>query len=72
MRMHERSGCVAAGAITAEKTFLTAAGRLILEYGMITNCKRAARWVEGHQIQLRPHLIPFLGHLGFNANTPRR
>jgi hypothetical protein len=53
------SGKARAGLITAEKTFQTAAERFTLEYGMITDGQRAVRWVEGHQIRLRLHLLPF-------------
>jgi integrase len=64
------SGKARAGLITAEKTFQTAAERFTLEYGMITDGQRAVRWVEGHQIRLRLHLLPFFGHLGLSGVTP--
>ncbi len=64
------SGKARAGLITAEKTFRTAAERFTLEYGMITDGQRAMRWVEGHQIRLRLHLLPFFGHLGLSGVTP--
>ncbi len=46
------------------------AERFTLEYGMITDGQRAVRWVEGHQIRLRLHLLPFFGHLGLSGVTP--
>lgn len=64
------TGKARAGLITADKTFRAAAERFTLEYGLITDGQRAKRWVEGHQIRLRLHLLPFFGHLGLSDVTP--
>lgn len=31
------------------------------EYSILTEGQRSPRWVQGHEIRLRVHLIPFLG-----------
>jgi hypothetical protein len=64
------TGKARAGLITAEKTFRTAAERFTLEYGLITDGQRAQKWVEGHQIRLRVHLLPFFGNVGLSEITP--
>ena len=55
-----------------EKTFREAADVFTAEYGIITEGQRSPKWVEGHQIRLRRHLIPFFGDMGVsevNADT---
>ena len=52
-----------AGLLGAGQTFAQAAGQFLKEYGVITDGQRSPRWVEGHGIRLRLHLIPFFGEL---------
>lgn len=55
-----------------EKTFAEAAKKFELEYAIITEGERSQKWVEGHSIRLRLHLIPFFGKMGLseiNAGT---
>jgi integrase len=47
-----------------EKTLREAAEAFTAEYEIITEGHRSPKWVEGHQIRLRLHLIPFFGDLG--------
>ncbi len=61
-----------AGLLTSEKTFRQAADQFLKEYGIITEGQRSARWVEGHGIRLRLHLLPFFGDLGVSEVTPGR
>ena len=57
-----------AGLLKTEKTFR--GGRQFLkEYEIITEGQRSPRWVEGHGIRLRLHLIPFFGDLGVSEVT---
>jgi integrase len=59
-----------AGLLTSEKTFRQAADQFLKEYGIITEGQRSPRWVEGHGIRLRLHLLPFFGDLGVSEVTP--
>jgi integrase len=52
-----------------EKTFQQAADQFTKEYGIITEGQRSERWVEGHKIRLRLHLVPFFGELGISEVT---
>ena len=61
-----------AGLLTSEKTFRQAAEQFIKEYGIITEGQRSPRWVEGHNIRLRLHLLPFFGDLGVSKVTPAK
>jgi integrase len=47
-----------------EKTFREAAEVFTDEYEIITEGQRSPKWVEGHKIRLRLHLLPFFGDLG--------
>ena len=58
-----------AGILTNEKTFQQAADQFTREYGVITEGQRSPRWVEGHNIRLRLHLLPFFGALGVSQVT---
>jgi len=58
-----------AGLLTSEKTFRQAADQFVKEYGIITEGHRSPRWVEGHGIRLRLHLLPFFGDLGLSKVT---
>jgi hypothetical protein len=46
-----------------EKTFREVADLFMKEYSVITEGQRSPRWVEGHTIRLRIHLLPFFGDL---------
>src|SRR5690242_9613041 len=48
---------------TKEKTFREIADQFIKEYSIITEGQRSPRWVQGHAIRLRVHLLPFFGDL---------
>jgi integrase len=47
-----------------EKLFREAADAFTSEYEVITEGQRSPKWVEGHEIRLRLHLIPFFGDMG--------
>lgn len=53
-----------------EKTFAEAAEQFLKEYQVITEGERSLKWVEGHGIRLRLHLLPFFGKLGLSEITP--
>jgi integrase len=53
-----------------EKTFEQAAEQFTKEYEAITKGQRSPKWVEGHAIRLRLHLLPFFGKLGLSDVTP--
>ncbi len=59
-----------AGLLLSERTFSQAADQFVKEYGIITEGQRSPRWVEGHNIRLRLHLLPFFGDLGVSQVTP--
>ena len=59
-----------AGLLRSEKTFRQAADQFVKEYGIITEGQRSPRWIEGHGIRLRLHLLPFFGDLGLSQVTP--
>jgi hypothetical protein len=49
---------------------LPAGGNQFLkEYETITEGHRYPHWVEGHQIRLRLHLLPFFGEFGVSEVT---
>jgi integrase len=58
-----------AGLLTSEKTFRQAADLFLKEYEIITEGHRSPRWVQGHGIRLRLHLLPFFGDLGVSEVT---
>jgi integrase len=58
-----------AGLLKTEKSFADAASQFTKEYGVITEGQRSPRWVEGHNIRLRLHLLPFFGELGVSELT---
>jgi integrase len=58
-----------AGLIESDRTFKKAADQFIKEYEIITEGQRSERWVEGHQIRLRLHLLPFFGKEELTAIT---
>src|SRR6266481_2445980 len=58
-----------AGLLTSEKLFRQVAEQFLREYEIITEGHRSPRWVEGHRIRLRLHLLPFFGELGVSEVT---
>jgi integrase len=58
-----------AGLLKSEKTFSQAADQFLKEYEIITEGQRSPRWVEGHRIRMRLHLLPFFGTLGVSEVT---
>lgn len=58
-----------AGLLKSEKTFKEAAEQFLMEYEIITEGHRSPRWVEGHDIRIRPHLSPIFGDLGVSEAT---
>lgn len=63
-------GKARAGLLIAEKTFAQTAEQFEKEYEIITEGQRSPKWVEGHKIRLRLHLVPFFGTLGLSQITP--
>jgi integrase len=59
-----------AGLLKTEKTFKETSEQFTKEYGTITEGQRSPRWVEGHGIRLRLHLLPFFGECGVSEVTP--
>lgn len=59
----ELRGKSRAGLLKYEKTFQDVAELFMDEYEVITDGQRSKRWVEGHAIRLRIHLIPFFGDI---------
>lgn len=62
-------GKAATGELTAKAehkdvpTFKEVADQFMAEYSVLTTGQRSPRWVQGHEIRLRVHLLPFFGHL---------
>jgi integrase len=63
-------GKARAGLLKTEKSFAEAAEQFLKEYEVITEGQRSAKWVEGHGIRLRLHLLPFFGKVGLSEVTP--
>jgi integrase len=59
-----------AGLLKTEKSFAAAAAQFLKEYGIITEGQRSQKWVEGHGIRVRLHLVPFFGDYGLSEVTP--
>ena len=55
-----------------EPTFRDVAGVFMQEYAVLTHGERSPRWVEGHAIRLRLHLVPFFGDLPISQVTSGR
>jgi integrase len=66
----EMRGKARAGLLKTEKSFAEAADQFLKEYEVITEGERSPKWVEGHGIRLRLHLVPFFGKLGLSEITP--
>lgn len=65
-------GKSAAGILKTETTFAEAAKKFEQEYAAITEGERSPKWVEGHSIRLRLHLVPFFGKMGVSESMPVR
>lgn len=59
-----------AGILKTEVTFKEAAEQFLKEYEIITEGQRSPRWVQGHGIRVRLHLLPFFGDCGISEVTP--
>ena len=46
-----------------EQTLAEVAEQFMKDCTLLTDGQRSPRWVEGHEINLRVHLLPFFGHL---------
>jgi integrase len=66
----ELRGKARAGLLKTEKTFLEAEAEFTKEYTVITEGQRSQKWVDGHGIRLRLHLLPFFADLGLSEITP--
>lgn len=65
----ELRGKSRAGLLKDEKTFRHFAKQFLEEYEVITEGERSPKWVEGHAIRLRVHLLPFFGNLAISDVT---
>ncbi len=65
----ELRGKGARGEIKNEKTFKEAAERFVLEYEVVTEGERNAKYVQDHRSRLRNHLTPFFGSMGLSEIT---
>ena len=65
----ELRGKTSRGEIKNEKTFKDAAKRFTVEYEVMTDGERNAKYVEDHQSRLRNHLIPYFGNMGLSEIT---
>lgn len=52
-----------------EPTFAESAAQFMKEYSVLTEGQRSPRWVQGHEIRLRVHLLPFFGTLPVSQIT---
>ncbi|MGC1776326.1 MAG: site-specific integrase [Xanthobacteraceae bacterium] len=52
------------------KTFAEAAKQFLKEYETITEGQRSQKWIEGHGIRLRLHLLPYFGPLDLLEISP--
>ena len=57
------------GEIKNEKTFKQAAERFVVEYEVMTDGERNAKYTADHQARLRNHLLPYFGSLGLSEVT---
>ena len=53
-----------AGELITGHAFAHAAEAFQMEYEVITEGQRSAKWVEGHKARIRLHLMPFFGKMG--------
>lgn len=59
-----------AGLLKKEKSFADAASQFLKEYEIITEGQRSQKWVDGHGIRVRLHLLPFFGECSVSEVTP--
>ena len=52
-----------------EITFREVAEQFMKEYGVMTEGQRSPRWIQGHDIRLRVHLLPFFGDMPISEVT---
>ena len=64
LRGKQRRGELASG-----PTFKQAAALFEREYEVITQGERSPKWVDGHKIRMRLHLLPFFGNLCLSEIT---
>lgn len=57
------------GEIKNEKSFKQAAERFVVEYEVMTEGERNAKYTADHQARLRNHLLPYFGTLGLSEIT---
>jgi integrase len=64
-------GLAAVGELAPKKeiTFREVAEQFMKEYGVMTEGQRSPRWVQGHEIRLRLHLVPFFGDMPISKVT---
>jgi len=55
--------------VKKEITFKKVAEQFLKEYVIITEGERSPKWVQGYEIRLRLHLVPFFGDLGISEIT---
>lgn len=65
----ELRGKARAGLLKKEKSLKEAADQFLKEYEVITEGQRSPRWIEGHAIRVRLHIVPFFGDLGVSEVT---
>jgi integrase len=65
----ELKGKARFGLLKTEKTFKVAADQFLKEYEIITEGNRSPKWVEGQEIRVRLHLVPFFGEMGLSEIT---
>ncbi len=54
------------GVLVSERTFKHAADRFVVEYQVVTEGDRNAKYVSDHSARLRNHLIPYFGQMGLS------
>lgn len=66
----ELRGKKRAGVLKSGKTFRKAAEQFLLEFGVITEGERSPKYVEGLEISLKVHILPFFGDKLLAEVTP--
>ena len=68
----ERTGELVKKDAPREITFADVAEQFMLEYETITEGERSRKWVEGYEIRLRLHLLPYFGDMPISQITEGR
>lgn len=68
----ERTGDLVKKDAPREITFADVAEQFMLEYETITQGERSRKWVEGYEIRLRLHLLPYFGDMPISQITEGR